>query len=59
MVICNHIRAKINNKIIVAHNNIGGQLMNTVNNALVLRITELLKKNKITQDNKISNQNKT
>lgn len=44
MVICNHIRAKINNKIIVVHNNIGGQLMNTVNHALVLRITELLKK---------------
>lgn len=49
MVICNHIRAKINNKIIVVHNNIGGQLMNTVNHALVLRITELLKKNKITR----------
>ena len=49
MAICNHIKIKLNNKIIVAHNNIKRQLMNNVNNALVIRIKELLKEKKITR----------
>lgn len=49
MVICNHRNIKINNKIIVAHNNKGRQLMNNVNHALVLRINELLKEQNITR----------
>lgn len=49
MVVCNHINTKINNKIIVAHNNNGRQLMNNVNHALALRIQELLKEKNITR----------
>ena len=49
MVICNHKDVKINNKIIVAHNNKGRQLVNNVNHALVLRIEELLKVNNMTR----------
>lgn len=49
MVTCNHISKDLNNKIIVAHNNKGRQLMNNVNHALVLRITELLKEKNITR----------
>ena len=49
MVIRNHILRKIINKIIVAHNNKGRQLMNNVNHALVLRINELLEQNKMTK----------
>ena len=49
MVICNHKDVKINNKIIVAHNNKGRQLENNVNHALVLRIEELLKVNNMTR----------
>ena len=37
------------NKIIVAHNNIGRQLMNNVNHALALRIKELLEEKKMTR----------
>ena len=49
MVMCNHRNIKINNKIIVAHNNKGRQLVNNVNHALVLRIEELLKVNNMTR----------
>ena len=49
MVICNHKDVKINNKLIVAHNNTGRQLVNNVNHALVLRIEELLKVNNMTR----------
>ncbi len=49
MVICNHKDVKINNKIIVAHNNKGRQLVNNINHALVLRIEELLKVNNMTR----------
>lgn len=49
MAIHNYIVIKINTKIIVVHNNIGRQLMNNVNHALVLRINELLKEKHITR----------
>lgn len=49
MVIRNHININLNNKIIVAHNNKGRQLMNNVNHALVLRIEELLKQKNMTR----------
>ena len=49
MVTCNHKKIKNSNKIIVAHNNIGKQLMNDVNHALALRIKELLEEKKMTR----------
>ena len=49
MVVCNHIELIINNKIIVAHNNIGRQHMNNVNHALAMRIKELLEEKKMTR----------
>lgn len=49
MVARNHIKVKISNKIMVAHNNTGRQLMNNVNHALVLRIQELLEEKQMTR----------